>query len=96
MVAAGISHFLTHSYKISMFFFQRNWSPLFFLSLVLTLSQLSRSMKTLKFCRRIESALLFALLLSLFFLSLKARVARRFTAETCGCLKCKISPRIDP
>ena len=30
MVAAGISHFLTHSYKISMFFFQRNWSPLFF------------------------------------------------------------------
>ena len=30
MVAAGISHFLTHSYKISMFFFQRNWSPLLF------------------------------------------------------------------
>ena len=49
MVAAGISHFLTHSYKISMFFFQRNWSPLFFLSLALALSQLSRSMKTLKF-----------------------------------------------
>ena len=30
MVAAGISLVLTHSYKISMFLFQRNWSPLFF------------------------------------------------------------------
>ena len=90
MVAVGISYFLTHNYKISMFFFQRNWSS-FFLSLALALSQLSRSMKTLKFSRRIESALL----LSLFFLSLKVRVARRFTAETCG-VKCKISPRIDP
>ena len=90
MVAVGISYFLTHNYKISMFFFQRNWSS-FFLSLALALSQLSRSMKTLKFSRRIESALL----LSLFFLSLKVRVARRFTAETRG-VKCKISPRIDP
>ena len=90
MVAVGISYFLTHSYKISMFFFQRNWSS-FFLSLALALSQLSRSMKTLKFSRRIESALL----LSLFFLSLKVRVARRFTAETRE-VKCKISPRIDP
>ena len=63
----------------------------FFLSLALALSQLSRSMETLKFSRRIESALL----LSLFFLSLKVRVATRFTAETRG-VKCKISPRIDP
>ena len=30
MVAAGISHFLTHRYKISLSFFQRNWSPFFF------------------------------------------------------------------
>ena len=30
MVAVGISYFLTHSYKISMFFFQRNWSSFFF------------------------------------------------------------------
>ena len=33
-----------------------------------------------------------ALLLLLFFLSLKVRVAMRFTAETHGFLKCKISP----
>ena len=26
--------------------------------------------------------------------SLKVRVAKRFTAETCGCLTCKISPRL--
>ena len=32
MVAVGISYFLTHSYKISMFFFQRNWSSFFFIS----------------------------------------------------------------
>ena len=76
MVAAGISLVLTHSYKISMFLFQRNWSPLFFfLSLALALSQLSRSMKTLKFSRRIESALLLSLLLPLFFLSLNVQVA---------------------
>ena len=56
LVAASISHFLTRHYKISMFF-SNVINLLCFLCLALAVSQLSRSMKTLKFRRNIESAL---------------------------------------
>ena len=57
----------------------------FFLSLALALSLLSTPMKTLKLSRKKESAPFY------YFLSLKVRAAVRFTAETRGYLKCKIS-----
>ena len=58
-----------------------------FLSLALAVSQLSRSMKILKFSGKIESALLLLL-----YFSLKVRVAMRLTADKHGCLKCKFTP----
>ena len=64
----GHQHFsFSHcSYEIFMFFFQRNWILCFFLSLTLSHSPLFRSMQTLKFSRKKESA---SLLLSFFVLS---------------------------
>ena len=55
----GRKHFsFSHRrYEIFMFFFKRNWSPLF-LYLALALSLLSTSMQTLKFSRKKDSALL--------------------------------------
>ena len=76
LMAASISPFPHRRYKILMFFFRRNWSPLFF-TLALALSLLSTTMQTLKLSRKKESALL------LLFLLLKVREAMRFTAETC-------------
>ena len=86
LVAACISHFLTAAIKFSCFSF---FSFLVFLSLALAISLLSTSVWTLKSSRKKEPALLL-----LVFSSLKVRVAMRFTAETCGCLKCKISLRL--
>ena len=54
-VAASISHFLTSVTKIFIFSFQQNTSPLF-LSLDLTLSLLSMSVKKLTFSRKKDSA----------------------------------------
>ena len=76
LMAASISPFPHRRYKILMFFFRRNWSPLFF-TLALALSLLSTTIQTLKLSRKKESALL------LLFLLLKVREAMRFTAETC-------------
>ena len=69
-MAASIFPFSHRRYKILMFFFQRNWSPLFF-ALALALSLLSMSMKTIKFSRKKEPALLLLLALSsyIFFLA---------------------------
>ena len=75
LMAASIFPFSHRRYKILMFFFQRNWSPLFF-ALALALSLLSMSVKTIKFSRKKEPALL------LLFSSLKVREVMRFTAET--------------
>ena len=77
-------------HKIFMIPFQRNWSPLFFLSLALPLSLLSTSKQTLKLSH-VKERIGFVVRL---FLSLKVRVAMRFTLETGGYLKCKISPRL--
>ena len=79
--------FLTATIKFSCFSFNEI-GLLCFLSLALALSPLSTSMQILKSSRKKESALL------LLFLSLKAREAMRFTAETRRCLKCKISSRL--
>ena len=77
--------------KIFMILFQRNWSPLFFfLSLALPLSLLSRSKQSLKLSHAKEK-ICFVIRL---FLSLKVWLAMRFTFETGGYLKCKISPRL--
>ena len=54
LVAASISHFLTASNKIFMFFFQQNWLPSG-LSLALALALLSASRYTLKFSGKEDS-----------------------------------------
>ena len=86
----GRQHFsFSHSrYKIFMLFFKRNQSLLFFISGSGFFSVI-HPMQTLKLSRKKESASSL-----LFFLSLKVRVAVRFTAETRVYLKCKISPRL--
>ena len=82
LVTASISHFLTASNKIFMFFFQQNWLPSG-LSLALALALLSASRYTLKFSRKKDwgggGGLRFV---AVFFLFLKVRVAMQFTTET--------------
>ena len=74
-----------------MSFLQRNWSYSFIFYLrSSSFSQLSRLMKTLKWSRKKESALL----LLLFFISKSPGVVTPFIVKTCVCLKCKISHRV--
>ena len=54
MVAAGISHFLTHRYKISLSFFQSNWSPLFFVCLFVFLIPCYSSFSVIQVNKDIE------------------------------------------
>ena len=83
LVSASISHFLTAPIKFSCFSSNETRLLVFYLDL----SLLSTSVQTLKFSRKINSALL------LFFLS-KSRVVMRFTTKTRWCLKREIAPRL--
>ena len=84
LVAASISHFLIAAIKFACYS-SSEIGLLCFLSLALALSLLSTSMIKIKWKERIAFVVV---------LSLKVRVAMRFTAETRGYLKCKISPRL--
>ena len=81
----GRQHFsrFHRRYKFFMFFFPRNLSP-FFISCVSSFSVLHVN-GDIKTKNR---------LCCCYCLSLKVRVAMRFTPETLGCLKCKILPRL--
>ena len=88
------SHFLTAAIKLSRFSSNEIGLICFFFLFFISRSSSFfvihfTSMLTLKFSRKKESALLL-----LYFFSLKVWVAMQFTAETRGCLKCKISPRL--
>ena len=82
----GSQHFpFSYSrYKIFMFFFRRNWSPLVFISRSSSLSVIHVNVD-------IEIKLKERIGFCCCFLSLKGREAMRFTAETRGCLKHQIS-----
>ena len=80
LLAARSSPFSHRRYKIFMFFFQRNWSPLLFIARSSSSSVIHVNVDIeIKSKERIG-----------FF----GREATRFTAETRGCLKCKISSRL--
>ena len=72
-----------------MLFFQRNWYTLFCIS-----GSSSFSVIHVNVDIKIKSKERIGVVVVGFFLSLKFRVAMRFTAETRGYLKCKISPRL--
>ena len=75
-------------FKIFTLFFQRNWCPLFFISRCGSLSVMHVNVEIkVKSKERIG-------FIVVIFLSLKVRVAMRFTTETRGYLKCKISLRL--
>ena len=77
LVTAGISH--CHYTKTFMFFFQRNSSPLFFISRSSSFSVIHISVDIKILSRKTDSALFFW-------------VATRFTANTRECLKWEILP----
>ena len=76
--------FFLRRYKIVMLFFQRNWSPLFFVSRSSSFSviHVNAEINKVKSKERIGFVVVI-------FLSLKVRVGMRFNTETCGYLKCK-------
>ena len=80
--------FSHHRYKIFMFFFQQNWSPLFFIchSSSFSVIHINVDIK-IKSKERIGFVVVI-------FLSLKVRVAMQFNDEMQGYLKCKISPQL--
>ena len=88
---AGREHFsFSHRrYKIFMLFFQRNWSPLFFISRSSSFSVIHVNVDI-----KIKSKerIVFVVVVVFAFLSLKVRVAMRFTAETRWYLKLKFHP----
>ena len=84
-VAASISPFSHSRYKIFLFFFQRNWSSLVFIS---RSSFLCYSRQCKHWNEVLESAFVYVVLF------LKGPEAMQFTAETSGCLKCKISSQL--
>ena len=72
-------------FSFFMFSFQRNSSPLFFISR-------SSSFSVIHVSVDIKIKLKKTTRLGCGFFSLKLRVAMQFTAKTRGCLKCEISP----
>ena len=82
--------FFHRRHKIFMLFFQRHWSPLFFISRSSSFSVIHVNVDI-----KIKSKerIVFVVVVVLY---LKVRVAMRFNAETRGYLKCKISPRLTP
>ena len=76
LVAASTSHFLTFAIQFSCVFFQRNWSPLFFISRSRSFSVVYVNVDIKIWPKERLGFVVF--------------VGMRFTAETCGCLKCKI------
>ena len=78
--------FLTAAIK-----FQRNWSPLFFISRSSSFFVIHVNVDIKS---KSKERIGFTVVVVVFFLSLKVRVVMRFTAETRGYLKCKISPRL--
>ena len=85
LVAASISPFSHRRYKIFMFFFQRNWSPLFFISR-------SNSSSVIHVNVGIEIKLKERIGFHCYCVSISKRPGSY--AETRGCLKCKISSRL--
>ena len=80
--------FSHHRYKIFMFFFQQNWSPLFFICHSSSFSVIHANVDIkIKSKERIGFVVVI-------FLSLKVRVAMQFNDEMQGYLKSKISPRL--
>ena len=77
--------FLTAAIK-----FQRNWSPLFFISRSSSFFVIHVNVDIKS---KSKERIGFTVVVVVFFLSLKVRVAMRFTFETHGYLNCKISPR---
>ena len=82
LVAGSISHFLTAAIKFSCFSSNEIGLLCFFISRSSCFSVIE-SMQKLKLSRKKELALLNCC----YFLSLKVRVAMRFTFEMGGCLK---------
>ena len=79
LVAASISHFHHSRHKIFMSFLKRNWSSWFFMS---GSSSFSIIHTNVDFKIKLKGRIGFVV---------EVRVAMRFTAETRGNLKCKIS-----
>ena len=83
LVAASISSL----FKIFMFFFQRNWSPLFFFSRSSSLSVIHVNVD-IKIKSKYRIGFVVVVCIS------KVREDMRFTAKTHGRLKCKLSSRL--
>ena len=91
LVAASISHFLTAAKKFSCYSSNEIGLLCFFLSLAPAVFIVTHVNLDIKFKSKERIGVDVVVV---FYISRKVRVAMRFTAETPGYLKCKISPRL--